>query len=97
MCAPTRPIEIHLPDERNRKIEKTVDAFKDDLMTQELGDHLRGYPDSFSNYRIDWATVFLLGPLWSYLAGQSEVKEHWQQELGRLFAQMSSHITIVTR
>ena len=97
VCAPTRQIEIHLPDEHNRKIAKTVDEFKEDLRNHELADHLGGYLASVSDYNVDWATVFLLGPLWSYLAEQSEIKARRQAELGRLFAQMSSHITIVTQ
>ncbi len=97
LCIPARQLELRLPDEHNRKIAKTVDAFKGDLMDQELADHFRGYLDSVSNYSVDWATVFLLGPLGSYLAEQSEIKARRQQELQRLFAQMSSHITIVTQ
>lgn len=96
VCAPTREIELHLPDQHNRKIAKTVDEFKADLMNGELGDHLSSYLDSVSNYNVDWATVFLLGPLWSYMAEQSEIKARRQQELDRLFAQMASRITIVT-
>ena len=97
VCSPTRQIEIHLPDEHNRKIAKTVDEFKADLMNEELGDHLGGYLDSVSNYSVDWATVFLMGPLWAYLAEKSEIKQRRQEELGKLFAQMSGHISVVTQ
>ncbi len=95
VCTPTRQVEIHLPDEHNRRIARTVDEFKLDLMNEELADRLSGYLDTVSNYNIGWGAVFLMGPLWSYLAQQSEIKDRRREELTRLFAQVSSHLSIV--
>ena len=91
---PSHKIEIRVPDEHNRRIAKTVGDFKADLENTELADYLSGYLASVSDSRVDWATVFLMGPLWAYLMEGSQNKQRRREELDRLFSQMSAYITV---
>ena len=92
--APTHRVQILVPDEHNRKVAKAVDAFKKDFEQEDFADHFRGYLSSSTDYNIDWATIFVFGPLLAYLMEKSAIRDERRGELDRLFSQMAGYITV---
>lgn len=96
-CTPTGTIEIWIPQEHNRKVEKAVEEFTHELKDEELAPHFSDFLNRAENYQVGWGTIFLVGPMWSMLMEGSENKSRRQAALEQLFSQMSSHIRVVPR
>ncbi len=96
-CTPTSTVEIWIPQEHNRKVEKAVDEFKHDLRDEELAPHFADFLNHAENYSIGWGTIFLTGPMLAAVMEGSENKARRQAALEQLFSQMSGHIRVVPR
>ena len=94
VCAPTRPLELRLRAEHNRKVAMAVRGFRKDLRDYELKIHLAGYLDSVSDYSTGWPMATMLGPQFQF-AQVLVVSKEQKHETDRLFSLMSRNLRVV--
>lgn len=93
-CRPTHSVQILVPEEHHRKIMKTVDEFKRDLVRQGFAEDFHWYIELLGDREVDWPTIFILGPLGAYLMERWANRERRLDELDRVFSEMAKAITV---
>jgi hypothetical protein len=92
--APDHKVELRMPAEHHRKVAKAVEEFEEGLKNNEFAPEFAWYTARARDDRADWLSIFIWGPLWSYLMQQWSNRRLERDALDRLFSEMSGYIVV---